>query len=384
MFEKTPPTRSLTDEQRIDWLRLIRSTNVGPTTFRQLLNRFGTAHNALDALPELTRRGGAKSIPAIATRDQAIAELEELDRMGARMVALGEPDYPVLLAHIHAPPPLLAIYGSMARNTPETIGIVGARNASAAGRKLCATIAAELGQAGYVIASGLARGIDTTAHAATLETGTIAFFAGGLDQVYPPENTALASAIVDAGGALISEMPLGTLPRARDFPRRNRLVSGASRGVLVVEAAQRSGSLITARMALEQNREVFAVPGFPLDPRAKGTNSLIRQGACLVTCAADLIAELQTRHSPADLFREEAPGPLEEMEQAELPHASASTDPAEDERQRVADALSTTPLPIDDLIAATGLPASLVQTILLEMDLAGRIERSAGQLVALT
>ncbi len=379
MFGSAPKTKPMPREQIIDWLRLIRSSNVGPTTFRQLINRFGGARAALEALPELTRRGGAKTSPRITSREQAEEELDQLQAMGGRMVGIGEPDYPFLLQFIHAPPPLLAMMGSLPRNDGRTIGIVGARNASASGQKLTASIAGELGEHGITVVSGLARGIDAAAHTAALPTGTIAVYAGGLDKTYPAENIPLARDILKNNGLLVSEMPLGTVPRARDFPRRNRLVSGMSRGVLVIEAALRSGSLITARLALEQDRDVFAVPGSPMDPRAAGTNRLIRNGAILVTGAGDILEEF-SRLSPApDLFARDGQDLFADQD-APLPplHQVSPSD-----RQKVQDALSTTPTPVDDLVAATSLEAPVVQSILLELDLAGRIERSAGQLVAL-
>ncbi len=372
--------RQLSWEQRLNWLRLIRSTNVGPATFRQLINRFGDAEAALDMLPSLTRRGGAKMPPRTPSRQQAEDELETLEAYGGRLVAIGEPDYPKLLPFIHAPPPLLAMLGTPGHNGGQYIGMVGARNASASGQGLAGRIAEDLGEAGYMIISGLARGIDTAAHSASVKTGTIAVFAGGLDRIYPGENVELAQQIVENGGALISEMPLGAEPRARDFPRRNRLISGLSRGVLVIEAALRSGSLITARFALEQDREVFAVPGSPMDPRAGGTNRLIQDGAKLVTKATDVIEELAVATPrQSSLF---ASDPASDYQEEDAP-PSAIGDVSSDDRQRVIDALSTTPTPVDEVIASSGLPTPFVQTVLLELDLAGRIERSAGQLVAL-
>ncbi len=363
----------LTPQQRVDWLRLIRTDNVGPQTFRQLINRFGAAGAALDALPDLVKRNGAAppSIPAVAEAEDEIARAE---RLGARFVAINEPDYPPHLRHIHGPPPLLAVMGGEITAAERTVGIVGARNASAAGRRMAQLLARDLGEAGCVVVSGLARGIDAAAHDAALRTGTIAVMAGGLDRLYPDENKPLAQAIVDQGGALVSEMPFGWEARARDFPRRNRLVAGISLGVVIVEAAKRSGSLITARLALEQNREVFAVPGSPLDPRAEGGNALIRQGATLITSAQDIIDDLaEARPAQSDLFeRDEDDQPL-----------SAVPDPTGDERQQILDALSPSPVPIDTLVQMTGLAAGTVQILLLELDLAGRIERSGGQLVAL-
>ncbi len=312
--------------------------------------------------------------PEQAARD----EFEALTALGGRLVAMGEPDYPELLLHIPGPPPLIAMKGGDSLDWSKTVGIVGARNASAAGQRMTKLLASELGAAGYLIVSGLARGIDAAAHRAALETGTIAVLAGGLDRIYPDQNIPLAEEIVEAGGALLTEMPLGWEPRARDFPRRNRLVSGLSLGVVVVEAARRSGSLITARMALEQNREVFAVPGSPLDPRAEGGNSLIREGATLIRSAADIIESLAT----AD------PSRLPLFESGEdsdfVPAAEDDVDePTGDARQILLQALSVTPVAVDDLVEQTGLPASTVQTALLELDLAGRLERSSGQLVAL-
>ncbi len=385
MYSPDQSKRQLTHPQRVAWLRLIRSSNVGPTTFRQLINKFGTAEEALAVLPELTRRGGSKTSPRITPVEQAEYELEQLNNMGARMVGIGEPDYPHLLQFIHSPPPLISIMGTIRQNDDKAIAIVGARNASAAGHKLTAKLAAELGNAGYVIVSGLARGIDAVAHSSSLKTGTIAVYAGGLDKTYPSENKALAQRILENEGALISEMPLGSTPRAKDFPRRNRLVSGISKGVLVIEAALRSGSLITARLALEQNREVFAVPGSPLDPRANGTNKLIKDGATLVTCADDIVDELATGSHTPNLFMQEAQEFSTEQEfspEEEQPGTSPQNT-SEADRQTLLNALSVTPIAVDELVQAAGLSAATVQTILLELDLAQRIERSSGQLVAL-
>ncbi len=371
---------TLSFAQRRSWLRLIRSDNVGPATFRQLINRFGDAETALDALPDLTLRGGARSTPRIISCEQAEAEMEQLDELGARLVGLGEDDYPYLLQFIHAPPPLLAVMGAPPHNKGKNLAIVGARNASASGQNLAGRFAGDLGRQGYIIVSGLARGIDTAAHKAALGTGTIAVFAGGIDHIYPRENIGLAQEIVDSGGMLISEMPLGSEPRAKDFPRRNRLVSGLSRGVLVIEAALRSGSLITARLALEQDREVFAVPGSPMDPRAGGTNRLIQDGARLATTAADIIEELAAvEPRQSNLFASDQTLPYLEEEDETVVQIEVS----DEDRQKIIDTLSVTPTPVDDLIARSGLPISYVQSVLLELDLAGRIERSSGQLVAL-
>jgi DNA processing protein len=367
-------TRSpLTPAQRVSWLRLIRADNVGPATFRTLVNRFGSAEAALDALPHLARRGGGRqvSVPTLAEAEDEIARMEAV---GARLVTINDADYPPHLRHIAGPPPILTIMGGEAHANKRTVGIVGARNASAAGRRMAQLLAADLGREGYAIVSGLARGIDAAAHQASLDTGTVAVMAGGLDRIYPHENLGLAQAIVDAGGTLLTEMPVGWEPRARDFPRRNRLVAGISLGVVIVEAAKRSGSLITARLALEQNREVFAVPGSPLDARAEGGNHLIQQGARLVTGAHDIVAEL-THADPGRL-------PLFENED-DHPASLESTDPNEDERGLLLTALSHAPTATDMLIEATGISAPAMQILLLELELAGRIERSAGQQFAL-
>jgi DNA processing protein len=267
----------LTDEQRLDWLRLIRSQNVGPRTFRALLNHCGGARAALAALPTLARRGGGTTTPQICSRDDAAREIEAAAKLGISLVALGEADYPRRLQMIDDAPPLIAIRGEASVLALPLVAIVGSRNASAAGAKFTERLTRGLCAAGFAIASGLARGIDAAAHRASIAAGTVAVLAGGQDRVYPPEHIDLLDDILTTGAAL-TEMPLGWEPRARDFPRRNRLISGLSLGVVIVEAAKRSGSLITARLALEQGREVFAVPGSPLDPRAEGTNSLIKQG----------------------------------------------------------------------------------------------------------
>lgn len=367
--------RPLTPAQRLTWLRLIRTDSVGAVTFRQLLNRFGSAEAALEALPKLAGRSGVAT--RIPSQGEAEDEVAATERLGGRFVALGEPDYPALLQHISGPPPLLVLAGGGRLDFTRTVGMVGARNASAAGQKLTRMLAGELGAAGYVVVSGLARGIDAAAHQAALPTGTVAVLAGGLDKLYPSENIPLARAIVEAGGMLMTEMPLGWEPRARDFPRRNRLVSGLSLGVVVVEAAKRSGSLITARLALEQNREVFAVPGSPLDPRAEGGNHLIQQGARLVTSAGDIIEGLATA-DPARTQLFEPDWTPEPVDIIDAPFEAADTD-----RARLIEALSITPTAIEDLIAETGIGAAAMQILLIELDLESRLEWSSGQLVSL-
>ncbi len=281
----------LSEEQRLDWLRLIRSDNIGPRTFRELVNHFGGARAALDALPGLARRGGALAPARIWSREEAERELKAARARGIEFVALGEPDYPARLQMIDDAPPLIAVRGKREVLARPLVAIVGSRNASAAGIKFAEKLARDLGGAGFAVVSGLARGIDAAAHRATLVTGTVAVLAGGHDRVYPAEHEGLLESVV-ADGVALSEMPLAWEPRSRDFPRRNRLISGLSLGVVIVEAARRSGSLITARLAGEQGREVFAVPGSPLDPRAEGTNGLLKMGATLVTEAADVISVL--------------------------------------------------------------------------------------------
>jgi len=362
----------LTDEQRAAWLRLSRSENVGPATFRALINQFGSAQAALEALPVLARRGGGRAI-RIADEAEVARELEAAARIGARFIGMGEPDYPPWLRHADAPPPLVCARGGVESLVRPAVAIVGARNASVAGRRMAAQLARDLGGEGLTIVSGLARGIDAAAHEAALLTGTCAVMAGGIDIIYPPENEALFAAILGHGGAAISEMPMGWNPRARDFPRRNRIIAGMTLATIVVEAAERSGSLITARLALEQNREVLAVPGSPLDPRASGANRLIKQGARLVTEAADVLDAI----APL-IEREPPPRRIEEPEIVE-----PVPEPAENDRAKVHEALGPTPVEVDEIVRFTGVPARTVQVILLELDLAGRLERHGGNRVSL-
>jgi DNA processing protein len=362
----------LTDEQRLDWLRLIRSDHVGPRTFRVLVNHYGGARAALVALPDLARRGGASGPARICSQADAERELAAARALGIALIALGEPDYPRRLQMIDDAPPLLAVRGNTAALNLPMVAMVGARNASAAGIRVAERLARELGEAGFVIVSGLARGIDAAAHRASLDTGTVAVLAGGHDRIYPAEHGSLLQNLLPTGAA-ISEMPMGWEPRARDFPRRNRLISGLAVGVVVVEAARRSGSLITSRLALEQGREVFAVPGSPLDPRAEGSNSLLKQGATLVTEAEDVISVLRP------ILGRSLDLPAEEPE-AELPSAG---EPEADERARMIDLLGPTPVTIDDLVRLSGSSPAIVRTVLLELELAGRLERHGGGLVSL-
>lgn len=363
----------LSDRQRLNWLRLIRTPNVGPASFRALINRFGSAEAALEVLPELTLSGGASRMAKIPPIAEIEAEMQAARRMGARFVCIGEPDYPSLLKHMDHPPPVLAMKGTGAVFAAPTVAIVGARNASLAGIKMARILAAELGREGYAIVSGLARGIDTAAHQSSLTTGTIAVLAGGLDQPYPPENAGLIDEIAERG-AVITEMPFGWQPRAQDFPRRNRLVAGAALGLVVVEAAERSGSLISARLATEMGRQVFAVPGSPLDPRARGTNGLIKDGATLVTETTDILNALAPQIGTPF-------GPNIPVE--EPSDFSATPPPGDNEREQVIETLGQTPVNIDEIIRHTGLHPAQVAVILLELDLAGRLERHAGGFVSL-
>lgn len=364
----------LSDRQRIAWLRLIRTPNVGPASFRSLVNRFGSAETAIEALPDLVRRGGGRParVPSVA---EAEAEIEKAQKAGATFVAIGEPDYPPMLKNMDMPPPLLAIKGEPAVFTLPPVAIVGARNASLAGIKFARQIATELGREGYAVVSGLARGIDTAAHQGAVQTGTIAAVAGGIDRPYPPQNAGLLLEIAERGGAVVSEMPFGWEPRAQDFPRRNRLIAGLSLGLLVVEAAKRSGSLISARLAGEMGRIVFAVPGSPLDPRSEGANGLLKDGAVLVTETQDILGQI------APLLDRPRPAP---DRLGELDEPGSPTPPADSDRAALIEALGPTPVGIDELIQHTGLHPAQVFMILLELDLAGRLERHSGGSVSIT
>ena len=369
------PGRALSDDERLDCLRLARSENVGPITYRALIRHFGAARAALVAAPDLSRRGGRSRAIRIASREDAEREMAALAQIGAKLIAWGEPDYPEALAAIADPPPLIAVRGNAELLAKRAIAVVGARNASAAGRKFARDIAGELGRAGLIVVSGLARGIDGAAHTGALDTGTVAVVAGGVDIVYPLEHASLYDQIV-ARGAAISEQPLGVEPQARHFPPRNRLISGLSLGVLVVEAAPRSGSLITARLALEQGREVFAVPGSPLDPRCRGTNDLIRRGAVLTESAADVLDALTAILAPrvaAPHTPEFAGEPAENIEETTLDTA----------RAEILSRLGPTGVTVDELIRQCQMSPPVVLTVLLELELAGRLERQPGNRIAL-
>ncbi|MBM3565552.1 MAG: DNA-protecting protein DprA [Alphaproteobacteria bacterium] len=370
---------ALSAGEKLAWLRLIRSERVGPITFFRLLERFGDAKAALDFVPELARRGGGAA-PAICSRAEAEAEMEALAKVGAALVAYGEPAYPPLLARIEDPPPLLAVLGHANLLGKKAVAVVGARNATLGGRRFARTLAADLGRAGYMVVSGMARGIDAAAHDGALDSGTVAVLAGGVDVPYPPENAALYEKIRETG-AVVSEIRCGTQPQARHFPRRNRIISGIARGVLVVEASPKSGSLITARFALEQNRDVFAVPGAPGDARAQGTNGLIRQGAVLTESADDIVRHL-AQFGRARLA--EPPTFFHGAKQAnDMVNDGNEGERLEDARKIIVENLGLTPLAVDEIIRCCQFSPAVVLTVLLELELAGQLERHPGNRVSL-
>lgn len=360
---------SLSPAERFARLRLTRTDRVGPVSFRQLLQRFGSAERALDALPDLVRKGGGHGF-ALPPVDRIEAELAAADRIGARLIVLGDPEHPPRLAALDPPPPVLWVRGDASLLARDAVAIVGARIASAGGQRIARGLAQQLGEAGFVIVSGLARGIDAAAHAGSLPTGTVAVLGGGVDDVYPPDNAALYEQIVDQG-AVVSESPIGARAQARDFPRRNRVISGLSRGVVVVEAEIRSGSLITARLANEQGREVFAVPGSPLDPRSKGPNELLRQGAHICEGMDDVIRGLETLRTLAEPAVDnpfDAGTPDGDLDTALL--------------DRVAALLSPTPTPRDEIARALDAPVAEVAAALLELSLLGRATLLPGGLAS--
>ena len=379
LFTAAPlPISALDDAERLACLRLIRSTNVGPATFRDLINHFGGAKEALEALPELARRGRARI--RVAPRAEAEAELAAARKTGAQPIFTIEPGYPAPLAAVDAPPPLLYIKGRSALLARPAVAIVGSRQASAAGLKLARTFAQELALAGLVIVSGLARGIDAAAHDASLSAGTVAVLAGGPDNIYPPEHAALQQRIGEEG-CIVTEQPPGFVPRAKDFPRRNRLISGLSLGVLVIEAARRSGTLVTARFAGEQGREVFAVPGHPLDPRAEGTNQLLKSGATLTTEANDVLEALAPQLRRGETALTDSPTPFS-VGLALHQTAAPRPDPGDAERDRVLSLLGPHPVDIDEVARAASLDVREVRVVLMELDLAGAIVRHGHQLVS--
>ncbi|CAN7204645.1 DNA-processing protein DprA [Brevundimonas sp. LjRoot202] len=362
------PRAPLPETERFARLRLARTDRIGPVTFKQLLDRFGGADRAIEALPDLLRRGGGHGhdLPSVTDIE---AEIEAGTRLGARLIVLGDPDYPELLAAVDPPPPLLWTLGDATLMARPCIAVVGARIASAGGQRIARGLSQQLGEAGHVVVSGLARGIDAAAHLGALPTGTVAVLGGGVDDVYPPDNADLYRQIAEQG-CIVSESPVGARAQAKDFPRRNRIISGLSRGVIVVEAELRSGSLITARLAGDQGRDVFAVPGSPLDPRSRGPNELLRQGAILCEGVEDVERAFSTlrtlREPPADNPFADAP---DEVDDAFL--------------ERVAALLSPTPTPRDELARALSAPVGIVAAALLELSLAGRATLLPGGLVSL-
>lgn len=371
----SPDARALSETDLIDWLRLTRTENVGPVTFYQLIARYGSAAKAIEALPELSRRGGRAKPLTPPSRTEAEREFKALLKIGGRIVTAACAAYPLALSTLDDAPPVLSVLGKVELLNRPCVGIVGARNASLNGRKFAEKLARDLGQRGFVIASGLARGIDTAAHQGSLDTGTIAVVAGGIDVIYPEENTDLYQRVAEHG-AIVAESKFGQKPFAQSFPRRNRIVSGLSKGVAVVEATMRSGSLITARLAGEQGRDVYAVPGSPLDPRAAGPNHLIREGATLIRGAEDVLEALMSFSGQS--FR--ATLPVSDTLSSPTGFEEA---PGEDARESVLSHLSFSPINIDELIRACHLTVSAVQSVLLELELAGRVRRLPGNRASL-
>ena len=359
------------DSDRIARLRLARTARVGPVTYRQLMSRFGGAEAALEALPALARRGGGKPLdpPPVAVVER---EYRQTLAAGATFLFLGEPAYPALLARIESAPPAITVRGDPSLLSQRLVAMVGARNSSAAAIRFTRELAGELARTGLIVVSGLARGIDAAAHQGALQGGTVGVIASGIDVQWPPENAALHDELY-ARGCVVAEQPLGMEPRAAHFPRRNRIISGLSLGTVVVEAAPKSGSLITARMANEQGREVMAIPGFPLDPRARGCNGLIREGATLVQSAEDILETL----APIDA-RAALRAPIEGFD------VGPAEEPPESARDTIAGLLSMTPVPVDELVRLSGQPPAIVSAVLLELELAGRLERHSGARVCAT
>ena len=364
-------------EPALGFLRLARTESVGPVTYRRLLARFSSPEAALDALPALARSGGRPNPPRIPPMAETAREYEALSRLGGKFLFLDQPGYPDYLAELPDAPPAIAVLGDEALLRTRSIGIVGARNASANGMRLAAHLAAELAPH-LTIVSGLARGIDKAAHEGALRGGrTIAVIAGGLDMPYPPENADLQRRIAETG-AVLAEAPLGTAPIGRHFPKRNRIIAGLTLGLVVIEAAARSGSLLTARLAAEAGREIFAVPGSPLDPRAKGGNDLIRQGAHLTETADDVLANL-----PAHLTPRRAPPPGFAESQPLWADAPASEDELLRARREIPALLSPEPVGVDEIARRCQLSITVIRAAILELELAGRAESLAGDRVAL-
>ncbi len=364
--------------EKLAWLRLIRTENVGPVTFYRLMERYGSAETAIEALPELSRKGGGKKELKVPPAGTVEREYDRLVRYGGELITVADEEYPLALSACEDAPPVISVRGRRELMNTRCTGMVGARNASYNGRKFAAGLAEELGRNGFTVVSGLARGIDTSAHQGSLATGTIAVVAGGIDVVYPEENRGLHEKISEEG-LIIAENSFGFSPRPQDFPRRNRIVSGISEGVVVVEASLRSGSLITARMAGDQGRDVFAVPGFPLDPRARGPNRLIRDGAVLVQDASDIIETLNGFSGKTMRDNHFSPFKYDPAQDTEF----IDSIPDNNSKQTLLDNLSHTPIAVDELINTCHLTIPVVQTLLLELEIAGRLRRHPGGRVSL-
>lgn len=369
----------LSDSETIDWMRLIRSENVGPVTFFRLLDRYGSAGNALLALPSLAQKGGRRNYK-IASKSQVEKEIEKTHKAGAKLIAYCEPTYPPMLRMAEGTPPIISVMGNLPLLQNTCIGIVGARNSSLNGINFARRLAMDLGRGGYgcndvVVVSGMARGIDTAAHHGSIETGTIAVLAGGIDRIYPAENERLYQEIIERG-AIIAEMPVGTTPSGRLFPIRNRIISGVSKGIVVVEAAPRSGSLITARLALDQGREVFAVPGSPGDPRTRGTNNLIRDGAILTENAEDVLRVLADAQSLSS-------GRQFSFDFKALNDTTPDDYEVDTARDTIIELLDFTPVAVDELVRNCQFSISVVSAVVFELELAGRLERHPGNRVSL-
>ncbi len=368
---------TLSEKERIAWIRLIRSQNVGPKSFFKFVEIFGSAQKALEELPEMAKKGGAKTPLCTYSVRDAEKEIEAVAALGGTIITFADAHYPKLLRQISDPPPVLSMVGNLELLEKPVIAMVGARNASINANRLTGKFSKELGEKGYVIASGFARGIDTSAHQGSLETGTIAVLGGGIDIIYPKENAELYEEIRHKG-LIVAECAYGTVPQAKNFPRRNRIISGISTGIVVMEAARKSGSLITARMANEQGREVMAVPGFPLDPRAEGPNYLIKEGATLVSSVEDIIQAVEYERHREHIMSENIASSF--IDRGQNISSSAQLDKI---RHAVVTQLNHSPVLIDDLVVSCGASVSDIQIILLELELAGRLERHPGNKVAL-
>lgn len=369
--------RLLSDKERLDWLRLSRSENVGTRTFFDLLKLYGSASRALESVQEMSVKGGRKQPITLCSQSDAEREITRHIQLGASLVAACEPEFSPLLREIKDCPPMLSMRGHKALLKRSSIAIVGARNASANGCHFAQKLAADLGEAGIVCISGLARGIDTAVHHGSLKTGTVGVIAGGIDNIYPKENAGLYKAMAEQG-LIIAESPFGAQPKSQSFPRRNRIISGLSSGTVVVEASQGSGSLITARMAADQGRDVFAVPGSPLDPRCKGTNDLIRQGAILTENASDVLHHIHfAKHIASSGLLETASPGFDSL------HRVYDEGEIQSLRPKIVEKLGMTPVSVDEIISQLGIPPQIVLTVIIELELAGKLERTSGNRVSL-